>query len=188
MLTRYEQLFSKRDNWVSLGDLYDEENQLNLNFQYFLEAFSAESNLIFVSLIPYGVLSGMEKNKVKADVNFFTWNGLINNIQEYLNKDGFIVYPLSVTHSTYEDYPKGNKRQDFFDRIHIIQKNNKVPFSNICHIDPSKFTGFRIQCNINSNGQYRRDIDFLENWSNFEQDDLIDLAGDLVPRIYFEEL
>jgi hypothetical protein len=187
MWTRYEQLFSKRDNWVSLGNLYDEDNQLNLNFKYFLEAFSADSNLIFVSLIPYGVLSGMVENKVKEDVTIFTWNGLINSVQEYLNKDGFIVYPVSATHSVYEDYPKEKKRQDFLDRIYIVHKNNKVPFSNICHIDPSILIGFRIRCNINSKGQHRRDIDFLENWSKFEQDDLIDLASDLVPRIYFDE-
>jgi len=187
MLTRYEQLFSKRDNWVSLGNLYDEENQLNLNFQYFLEAFSANSRLIIVSLFQFGILSGLVNNNVKEDLVIFSWNGLIESVHEYLNKDGYIVYPVSSIHSVYEDYPKEKKRQDFIDRIHIVHKNNKVPFSNICQIDPSKLIGFSIRCDIKSKGKYSRDNDLLENWTKLKQDDLVDLTSDLVPRIYFEE-
>ena len=187
MTTRYEQLFSKRENWVSLGKLYDNNNQLNLNINFFLQAFSTDSKLIFISLIPYGVLSGMIENNVKEDMIIFTCNGLINSVQEYLNHDGFIVYYVSRNHPVYEDYPKEKKRQDFIDRIYIIHKKNNVPFSNIAHLDPGILSGFRIRCNINSKGHSKRDIDFIDYWSKFDQDDSISITSDLVPRVYFEE-
>jgi len=188
MLTRYENLFLKQKDWISLDHLYDKENKLDLDFQYFLQAFSADNKLIFVNLFQYGVLSGLAKNKVKEDVIIFAWTGLLEDIQEFLKKDGFIIYPTSNSNSVYEDYPKEKKRQDFIDRIHIVHKNNEVSFSNICHINPNILNGFRILCNIKSNGDYKRNIDLIKYWSKFEQDDVINIANDLVPRIYFDEI
>jgi hypothetical protein len=186
MTTRYEVLYSKKDEWVSLSDVCDENNKINTVFESFLRAFSVENGLIFVSLFQYGVLSGLVDKAVKDNLLIFAPTFPIEDIPQYLNKNSYIIYPIASDHSIYQDYSREEKRQDFITRIYINQVKNNVPFSYIAHIAPSILSGFRILCNINSNGKITRNIDFLEYWSKFDQDDLISITSDLVPKIYFD--
>ncbi len=188
MATRFEKLFAKKDEWVSLNDLCNENNRFKANLENFLRTFSTDNGLILVSLFPCGILSGLVDKEVQDSVLIFAPTFSIEDIPQYLNEDGYIAYPVATDRSISEDYPKEKKRQDFVDRIHIVHKKNNVPFSNISHMDIGALNGFRILCTINSNGQYRINVDFIENWSRFDQDDLITVTSDLVPRIYFEEI
>lgn len=186
MINFYEKLLSKQKRWVTLGDLFDENNIINKDFGDFLQIMSPDNNRIFISIFQYKVLVGLAKNNADPNLIIFSPTGLLNSVPTYLDKDDIVVYPVSNRRSICEDYPKIEKRKDFLTRINIIEKN-RVVFSDICHLNPQVLKGFKIYCICKSNGKFLRDIDLVEYWNKFEPDDEITIDGDLVPIVYFDE-
>jgi hypothetical protein len=187
-MTRYDALFSKKDEWVSLGDLCDENNLFKRDFESLLRAFSLDNGLILVYLFPYGVLSGLVDREAKDDILILTPTLPIEKIPQYLNEDGYIVYPITNNQLVYEDYSKKKKRNDFIYRIFISKKNRDVHYCDISPLDQKLIRGFNIQCNIEHKGENKRNIDLFEYWDKFEDDDRITIVSDLVPRIFSDEV
>jgi hypothetical protein len=187
MLNNSQKLLSKLDRWVCLGDLFDEKNLINSDFNDFLQMFSSDNRLIFINILQYGILSGMTKNKAEEHLPILIPQIVLEDIPKYLSHDDFIVFPVTNSKSIGEDYLKSEKRKDLITRISIIRRNYNVPFSNISHIDPHILAGFKIICSYKSKGHYRRDIDLIANWNLFDDNSEITIDGDLVPIISLEE-
>ncbi len=188
MLNLYETLLSKQEKWVSLGDLFNENNEINMHFNNFIRMFS-EDEKIYVNIFQYGIFSEINEKNINANNLQFLSFGLVDDIPQYLNNDGSITYNVADNKHVEKEYPKLQKRKDFILGIHIVNRRVNISFLNISHIDHKILAGFKIFCTCKSEGKEKRNIDLVEYWDNskFKFDDQITIDNQIIPKAFFDE-
>ena len=185
--TKFESVLARKEKFITLGDIFDENNQIKYDFKIFLAHFSKNINRVFVSIIEYGIIRGLVNHNVEIEIPIFLRESYLQNFSNYLNHDGYISYSISGNQSIGEDYNKIDKRNDFIVKISILDRDTHVLFGNCADINPIILKKFKIMCTRVRGGKYERNIDLVEYWDKFDNDDEIIINGILEPREPFIE-
>lgn len=184
MPTIFESIMARKDKFVTLGEIFDENNQIKRDFEIFLAHFSKDANSVFVSIIEYGIIRGLINHNVEIETPIFLRESYLYNYSNYLDHDGEIFYSISGNQSIDEAYNKTDKRNDFIVKISILDRVTHVLFGNCVDINPLILKKFKVMCTRVRAGNYERNIDLVECWDEFDDDDEIIIDGVIEPREY----
>ena len=124
---------------------------------------------------------------MEIEIPIFLRESYLQNFSNYLNHDGYISYSISGNQLIGEDYNKIDKRNDFVVKISILDRDTHVLFGSCTNINPLILKKFKILCTRGRGGKYERNIDLVEYWDKFDNDDEIIINGILEPREPFIE-
>ncbi|MDR3599320.1 MAG: hypothetical protein P4L49_02355 [Desulfosporosinus sp.] len=75
------------------------------------------------------------------------------------------------------------KRKDFILKIIFEHPKTKVSFSDICYINPSSLCDLKINCGAYIDGKLRMNLDLIDDWDTFKNDDLITISDIHIQKI-----
>jgi hypothetical protein len=186
MLTKIKSIMSRIDRFPTLGDIFDKNNQLNIDVLQFLEVFSQNKGTELVSFIEYGILQEVKDREVNDKIQTKLYEKRTDEISNYLCEDGLLAFPIGNNHSYCRDYLKSEKRKDLILKINIVDRNPRVLVFNYPDLKFSSLIKFTISCDCIINKKRKNNIDLVENYNKLGPDDEILIHGTLIPREPFD--
>jgi hypothetical protein len=178
----FEDIVKRRKEFMTLGDLCNEKGELKQDIKMFFNAFSGLDTVIDVYILSYGVVEDVLKHGKVTNLTVLTPNIRLEDIPDYLSKDNFIEYPIDFIENRLEE-SKENKKNDIIQYIHIVGTRLKVQFCKIKHINYELLNKLEVMCSIElATGKHKYNIDMIEHWGRFNDDDWITIEDMITPR------
>jgi hypothetical protein len=184
MLGLYDYVMDNINQFASLGDFYDDKNNLVPEVSKFLAVFGGE---IDIQIYPYSILEDFQEKRKDFPKDILGPNFIIPDFNElsvieYLKKDGIFSYSV-LNRSFTSDHSKEEKRKDLIWQI-SIKSSCQPQFSQIKRIDFQVLKKFYIPCTIEKpNGNYLHSKDLNDLWDDLHDDCFISISGIMQPKI-----
>ncbi|GEM_PF-6039891 len=182
-MSLFEEIVNRREEFMTLGDLCDENGEIKQDIKYFFNAFSGPNTLTFVQILQYGAVVGILQRSKAKNLRVLIPQLLLEDIPDYLSKDDFINYPIDFNEMVLDDYSKEDKRNDVIQSIHIVFRKFKVQFYEIKHINYELLSKLKIMCSVESStGKHYFNVDMIEHWKKINHDDWITIGDMIIPK------